>query len=132
MRGGFSMVDNKAIHAFAIKYFNLCRNPQTQEPEVEEGFADECFALGFDMDCGKAFESSFPDSNAFNDYEALDKIIEQVNDVNLLGSAIFSQWRFVTHWAEASLLDPQYRKWFITAFSRLDVLTSDGRVYEPY
>ncbi len=74
------MAANKEIHEFAIRWFEKYRNSSTKEYEVGEGFGDECFALGFEMDCGKAFEAEFPDTNALNDYEALDKIIEQVQD----------------------------------------------------
>lgn len=91
------MATNKEIHKFAIRWFEKYRDSSTKEYEVEEGFGDECFALGLDMDCGKAFEAEFPDTIAFNDYEALDKIIEQVKDSSLLGSAIFSKWRYITH-----------------------------------
>jgi len=63
--------------------------------KLKKGFGDECFALGFEMDCGNAFEDAFPDTNAFNDYNALDKIIEQVLDASILGSAIFSKRRYI-------------------------------------
>ena len=77
------------------------------------------------MDCGKAFEAVFPDSNAFNDYEAFNKIIEQVQDINMLGSAIFSKSRYITHWSySVSLVSPENRLWFKLAFERLTVLTS--------
>ena len=76
--------------------------------------------------CGNAFEDAFPDTNAFNDYKALDKIIEQVQDVSLLGSAIFSKWRYITHWSFGEqLLSAQNRPWFILAFGRLVALTSE-------
>lgn len=120
------MAANKEIHEFAIRWFEKYRNSSTKEYEVGEGFGDECFALGFEMDCGKAFEAEFPDTNALNDYEALDKIIEQVQDVSLLCSAIFSKWRYVTHWTFGEqLLSPQNRPWFILAFGRLAALTSE-------
>lgn len=119
------MAAKNEIHEFAVRWFEKHRSPKTSERQLEEGFSDECFVLGFEMDCGKSFEATFPGTNVFNDAEALYEIIEQIQDVHLLGSAIFSQWRYVTHWAEASLLAPQYRNWFITAFSRLDVLTAD-------
>lgn len=125
MRGGTLMAAKREIHEFAIRWFEKYRNPDTKEHEVEEGFSDECFSLSFEMDCGKSFEAAFPGTNAFHDADVLYEIIEQIKDVHLLGSAIFSQWRYVTHWAEASLLDLQYRNWFITAFSRLDILTAD-------
>lgn len=122
------MATNKEIHEFVIRWFEKYRSPNTTEAEVEEGFADECFTLGFEMDCGKSFESAFPDTNALNDYTALNRIIDQVQDVHLLGSVIFSKWRHVTHWTETDLLAPQYRNWFITAFSRLNVLTADDGI----
>jgi hypothetical protein len=119
------MATNKEIHEFAIRWLEKYRSSNTTEHEVEESFADECCALGFKMDCGKAFEAAFPDKNAFNDYEALTKIIEQVQDINILGSNIFSKWRYITHWAYSeSLVSPENRPWFILAFERLVALTS--------
>lgn len=119
------MVTNQEVHEFAVRWFEKYRSPDTSEHEVEDDFADECLAFGFEMDCGKSFEAAFPGTNAFHNADVLYEIIEQIQDVHLLGSAIFSQWRYVTHWAKASLLDLQYRNWFITAFSRLDILTAD-------
>lgn len=119
------MATNKEIQEFAIRWLEKYRSSRTTELEVEENFADECFALGFEMDCGEAFEMAFPDTNAFNDYEALTKIIEQVQDISVLGSAIFSKWRYITHWAYCeSLVSPENRPWFILAFERMAVLTS--------
>ncbi len=83
------------------------------------------FSLKFEMDCGQAFKAAFPNTNAFYDYKAFEKIIDQVDDINLLGSAIFSKWRYITHWGETSLLRPELRMWFIVAFSRLAVLCSE-------
>lgn len=123
------MATNKEIYDFAMRWSKKYRSSETKEYEVEEGFADECFALGFEMDCGNAFETEFPGTNAFSDYEALDKIIGQVQDVSLLGSAIFSKWRYITHWSFGEqLLSPQNRPWFILAFGRLASLTSEDRV----
>ncbi len=120
------MAANKDVHEFAIRWVEKYRSSSTKEYEVEESFGDECFALGFEMDCGNAFEDEFPDTNAFNDYKALDKIIEQVHDVSLLGSAIFSKWRYITHWSFGEqLLSAQNRPWFILAFGRLVALTSE-------
>ena len=59
--------------------------------------ADDCSALGFEMDCGHAFSEKY--GNAANDSEALDKIIDSVDNIPLLGSAIYSQWRYFNHWA---------------------------------
>ena len=118
---------NKDIYAFAKYYFNLYRNPKATNFQVEEGFADKCFSLGFQMDSGNSFCEKYP--HAFNDAEELDKIIEEIDDPQFLGTAIFSQWRYITHWSYCSHpLDPEYRPWFISAFGRLMAITAEDNV----
>ena len=115
---------DKDIYAFAKYYFNIYRNPKATNFQVEEGFADKCFSLGFQMDSGNSFCESYP--NAFNDAEELEKIIEEIDDPQFLGTAIFSQWRYITHWSYCSHpLDPEYRPWFICAFGRLMAITAE-------
>ena len=117
---------NKDIYAFAKYYFNIFRNPKSSNFQVEEGFAEKCFSLGFEMDCGKSFTKKYPD--AFRTAEELDKIIDDVDDANLLGSAIFSQWRNLTHWSMGSHpLDDEFRPWFIVAFGRLMTITTEDK-----
>ena len=112
------------IHEFANLYFDIFRDPKATNFQVEEGFAEKCFALGFEMDSGNSFCARYP--KAFNDYTELDKIIEEIDDPQFLGTAIFSQWRYITHWSYCSHpLDEQYRPWFITAFGRLVTITSE-------
>ena len=112
------------IHAFANHYFDIFRDPKASNFQVEEGFAEKCFALGFEMDSGNSLCEKYP--KAFNDYSELDKIIEEIDDPQFLGTAIFSQWRYITHWSYCSHpLDEQYRPWFITAFGRLVTITSE-------
>lgn len=112
------------IHEFATRYLDIFRNPSSTDQQVVEGFADECFSLGFKMDCGESFCEKY--NKAFNDAEELDKIINEIDDPQFLGTAIFSQWRYITHWSyNAHPLDKQYRPWFIIAFSRLATITSE-------
>ena len=114
----------KKIHEFANLYFDVFRDPKATNFQVEEGFAEKCFALGFEMDSGNSFCARYP--KAFNNYTELDKIIEEIDDPQFLGTAIFSQWRYITHWSYCSHpLDEQYRPWFITAFGRLVTITSE-------
>ena len=115
---------NQKINAFATKYLDLFRNPKTTNIQVEETFADECFALGFEMDSGNSFCEKYP--KAFNDVQEFDRIIEEINDPHFLGTAIFSQWRYITHWSYcAHPLDSEYRPWFIIAFGRLVSITCE-------
>ncbi len=121
---------NERIHEFASRHFDIFRNPSSSNIQVEEGFADECFSLGFKMDCGDSFCEKY--NKAFNDAEELDKIIDEIDDPLFLGTAIFSQWRYITHWSyNAHPLDSEYRPWFIIAFSRLATITSEDN-YPPY
>ena len=112
----------KTIHAFAIKYRNLYLNPSTKEADVFDGFADECFALKFEMDCGKQFEDKYS-HDAFYKSVALNLIIDQIDDISVLTSGIFSKYRYVTYWSHGHLLDKDNRSWFIQAFYQLARIT---------
>ena len=89
---------------------------------VEHYFADDCQALGFEMDCGHAFHEHY--GNAINNADELLKIIDEIDDIRLLGSAIYSQWRYFNHWAYsgAEILESENREWFIIALKRLEEL----------
>ena len=64
---------------------------------------------------------------AVYDSIALDKIIDDVTDISLLGSAIYSRWRYFNHWAYdgAEILAQNNRAWFILALSRLAFLSGE-------
>ena len=86
--------------------------------------ADDCEALGFKMDCGNSFSEIY--GKAVFDYEELKPIINRISDIYLLGSAIYSRWRYFNHWAydAASILEEKNRKWFLLALNRLMQLSS--------
>ena len=119
------MPNMQSIHTFATKYLSLFQSEGTTDYDLHEPFGEECFDLGFDMDCGKNFCRVYGD-DAFNDYIAFDRIKDDITDVMILGSGIFSYWRYITHWSyQESLLSDENRKWFILAFSRLLELTDE-------
>ena len=115
------MADRKDIHDYAVKWLEMFRDPDINYLALVE--RDDCSALGFEMDCGNAFTEKY--GRASSDSKELAKIIDEVTDIPLLGSAIYSQWRYFNHWAYsgAEILEPQNREWFIIALSRLAVLT---------
>lgn len=39
------------------------------------------------------------EENAAHDVNVLERIVDQVTDIPLLGSAIYSRWRYFNHWA---------------------------------
>ena len=121
------MAEMKQIHDFAVKWYDKFRDQNINYIElVDHWMSDDCAALGFEMDCGHAFSERY--GQAANNHEALDRIIDDVTDIPLLGSAIYSQWRYFNHWAYdgTAILEPQNRAWFILALSRLALLTGDN------
>jgi hypothetical protein len=92
------VADIKQIYDFGVKWCDKFRDQNINYVElVDHWMADDCAALGFEMDCGHAFSEKY--GKAANNYEALDRIIDDVKDIPLLGSAIYSQWRYFNHWA---------------------------------
>lgn len=114
----------KQIHEFAVKWREKFRDPNISYAElVDDYMAEDCASLGFRMDCGHAFSEKY--GEASNKQDALAKIIDEVTDIPLLGSAIYSQWRYFNHWAYsgAEILHPENRAWFILALDRLGYLS---------
>lgn len=110
--------DKKKVYDFAVEWLDKYMNPEIPDCELEKGFADACFTIGFEMDCGESFGAAY-DPEGFHDADELRKIIDKVQDIHVLGTAIFSRWRYFTHWA-CSAFD---REWFIVALTRLVELT---------
>ena len=65
---------------------------------------------------------------AANNHKELEKIINDVTDISLLGSAIYSRWRYFNHWSYSGteILEPQNRNWFITALTQLEKLSANN------
>jgi len=113
------------ICEFAAKWFEKFRDKNINYIElVDHYMADDCSALGFEMDCGHAFSEQY--GKASYDSEALDAVIGRITDIPLLGSAIYSRWRYFNHWAYSGeeILEPQNRAWFTMALSRLGELAN--------
>lgn len=121
------MANMKQIHDFAVKWCDKFRDQNINYIElVDHYMADDCAALDFEMDCGHAFSEKYGD--AASNSEALNRIIDEVDDILLLGSAIYSQWRHFNHcaYSGAEIIEPQNRAWFILALSRLALLSGDN------
>ena len=121
------MADMKEVHDFAVKWAEKFRDEEINYIElVDHYMADDCINFEFVMDCGDAFGEVY--GSAVYDSDELDKVIDEIADIPLLGSAVYSRWRFFNHWAYTaeSILEPKNRLWFILALDRLAVL-SDSR-----
>ena len=111
-------MDKAKIHSFAERWISEFQARHIRN--AEELMGDECASLEFVMDCGKSFAAKYPD--AFTDNENLIRYINEVDDLQLLGNAIYSKWRFHQHWDEMGTWDIP---WFLTALNRLAELSSE-------
>lgn len=113
------MADLKQVYKFALKWLNKFKDKKTNYKELTDDYmGEECSALGFQIYCGYTF---FEKYGKINNLESFKKILEEVTDINLLGSAIYSKWSYFNHWAYegAEILEEKNRMWFILALSRL-------------
>lgn len=82
-------MEHGMIQAFCDNWIAKFTDESTNYLElIERHMGDECAALGFEMDCGHAFTEQY--GEAATNIHALEKIISQVDNIPLLGSAIFS------------------------------------------
>lgn len=98
--------------------------PRNADFLFEEEMGNDCFALGFEMDCGHSFDCEYSKGEPLNRVDTLTEVINDVDDVELLGSAIFSNWRGITHWSYESGFSAENKAWFLMALNRLNELVN--------
>lgn len=111
---------------FAQKYLDIFEHTAADDRAMyniwdDMAFPDECWSLGFEMDCGHSFIKTCGEE-AWSSVDGLQRIVDSINDVKLLGSAIFSQWRYFNHWSGSGPTEED-REWFIIMFRRLKQLS---------
>ena len=115
----------KAVYDFALKWHEKFSRSDIDCIELVDHFlADDCEKLGFKMDCGNSFSELY--GKAVHDSNELKLIINRINNISLLGSAVYSRWRYFNHWAydAESILEDKNRQWFLLALDRLMYLSS--------
>jgi len=120
------MVDMKEIYDFSIKWLDKFHDRNIDYKElVGASLGEDCAALGFKIDFGSDFLKKY------GKFEKLSKVIEGVKDISLLGSAIYSQWRYFNHWAlyPKSILEAHNIAWFILALGHLAILSRYNLFY---
>ena len=118
------MAELSSVYKFACKWLDAFNNPNIRYYELTDtDMGDDCSALGFKMDCGHAFSEKY--IGAFDTTSVLKQIINDVTDIELLGSAVHSKWRYYNHWAYSGseILDPENKEWFIVVLERLKTLS---------
>ena len=88
----------------------------------EKIFADECFALGFKIDMGTSLKTAFPNLE-IEKPEGIKAVIDSIKDVEFLGTAIFSYWRWRCKLEWGIIYNDETREWMLIALNRLIELT---------
>jgi hypothetical protein len=122
---GCSGIPLHDVFEFTDKWLKIFTEvPQNANFLFEEEMGNDCLALGFEMDCGHSFDRAYSKGEPLNRVETLSEVINDVDDVYLLGSAIFSNWRGITHWSYESGFTEENKVWFLMALTRLKELVS--------
>lgn len=121
LNGIYGRNRKELINSFAVKYINMFSG-STDDQFINKSMAKDCFMLGFEMDCGQSFSRKYGYS-VTADYDE-SRGFKEISNVDILGSGIFSKWRYITHWSyEDSCLTTENRKWFIKALTQLKKIT---------
>ena len=113
------------LEQFADKYISFFKQEFDDSREAYynffEGnaFACDCEALGFNMDCGESFTKAY--GEGWNHVEHLKTIIDKVDDINIIGAGLYSQWRYFNHWSYSNAGEED-KEWFLLLLFRLKSL----------
>lgn len=84
------------------------------EVKINDVIVSLCERSKWQMDCEHAF------SQLTFDGSRLEDALASVNDIGVLGSGVYSRWRYITHWSyNENLLDEKNRCWFLLVLNRL-------------
>lgn len=112
----------KDIISFAQKYIDFFEKEfGTDESKYwffgDVYFADDCEALGFEMDCGFAFTSVHEES--WSTAKVLKVNIDKFADINVIGSGLYSKWRAFNHWGSPLEANEYTKEWYLILLRRL-------------
>lgn len=117
------------IHQFAEDWVDLLNQRESNPKRFWIhfiGLGRECAESGFYMDTGVEFGKRYPGCFDVDECDRLERIISSIDDREIIGSAIFSMWRYKTHWEtfDGSIIwSDNAQKWFLLLFQRLEEMT---------
>lgn len=120
------VAEMKAILNFSSKWRAKFQDEKIKYKSLlDQSMADECSALAFKISSGDEFIKKY--GHDVNNYGGLKKIIHEIKDIQLLGSAIYSKWAYFRYWADDSseILSKENRLWFVLALKQLEKLSGD-------
>lgn len=83
-------------------------------------FPADCRDLGFTMDCYESFQKKYGDVHKFfnESGKTLEEKMMEIDDLQVLGNALFSKWRYYNHWVDGPC-DSFELPWFKAVLKRL-------------
>ena len=117
--------DIKTFTEKYINYFLIVFDPKSAsyyDVFASSTFPNECRSLGFEMDCGKSFVDAYGE-NAWYFNQSLLLVIDKINNLEILGAALFSKWRFFNHWS-CDHATEEDKNWFLTILRRIQIIAS--------
>lgn len=104
-------------------YLYSCDNPE-KEPLLVNRFQERCHSLGFSLNGVDWFLEMFSDTK----YSLDDiKIIDKINNSQLLGSLILKKWECIVNQSNEDLLSRKNRVWFLVALNRLYQISQESK-----
>lgn len=122
------MTDWGQLYHFALKWLYRFQNNEIDYIELAgRRLGDDCERIGFVMDSGEGFIHEY--GKAYTDTNTLKRVIEEINDTDLMGSAIYSKWRYFNHWAweGTEILEFSSREWFVLILERLAEIAKENQ-----
>lgn len=112
---------------FCNKYIEYFEHEYGRSPQSFYDFFDtfvfpkECDRLGFRMDSGESFIEKYG-THMLNEV-CPSSDINDVTDIQLIGNALYSKWRYYNHWASSHPGEDEI-KWFIVMLRQMKKLIS--------
>lgn len=120
------LAGRKAVHLFAEIWIDRFQCYKIEPSsffchDFEVWFGRECEFLGFEMDCGHRFERRLKQEETDHPGLQLNNLVSHIYNWETLGSGLYSKWRYLTHWAYASLDEtlPENTEWFLLVLNQL-------------
>ncbi len=108
------------VYRFAEKYRDMFLDMTSTRESIEAaGFGDDCYNMNFGNDAGRKFIVMTPNVDAFNKVEDLEKVIDDLDGVAMLGSACFGKW------ISKDDMTAEDRLWFTIVLGRIMELTDE-------
>lgn len=98
------LANRKTIHLFAAVWLSRFERHAHQPSDFfikdfSHWFGEECRLLGFKMDSGEMYSERIKEERLKSNGNAADlDLIPNIYNWETLGSGLYSQWRYLTHW----------------------------------